>query len=352
MQTYQKLNQGENMLKAAHEWHAINPKQIPPVYWATLLTISLGNTAPDRLDSGKKVAQALIENAESQLTPDKKPANVSDADWEKQKSTLIQTARKTLCWVEMTRKDYAAAEAEMTKYLKMFPNSGTVSSWLANVMVASKVPEKQEPALFHFARAGWYTGAEELPADVKKQVQGYFERNYKNFHGSEDGMKDIIALALKSPFPPADFDIESSIEIAIRQENELKEKNPQLAIWLGMKKNLLGPTGMDFFNAMKGAAIGEKMKGKVVSQTPPRRPKEITLALSTDATEEIKLILDAAMTNPAEPGTEIEFAGGVAQNFTTDPFLLTFEIDKANITGWPAPANATKGGAKGKGKGK
>jgi tetratricopeptide (TPR) repeat protein len=352
MMTYQKLNQGDNMLKAAQEWHELNPKQIPPVYWGTLLTISLNNTAPDRLAFGEKAANALLANAES-LTPDKKPAGVSDADWNKQRVMLQSTALKTLGWIEMQRKNNSAAEEVFTRFLKVNQNSGLISSWLANVMLAQKVPEKQIPALYHFARAGWYTGEDELPAELKKQVQGYFERNYKNFHGSEEGMKDVISLALKTPFPPEDFKIESAIEIAIRQENELKATNPQLAVWLGMKKSLLGPEGMEFFGAMKGAAIPEKMKGKVIAQTPARRPKEITLALSTDTGEEIKLILDEPFAYPAEPGTEIEFVNGVAQNFSNDPFMLTFEIDKEHVSGWPPPPRpAAKGAGKAKAKAK
>jgi hypothetical protein len=214
-------------------------------------------------------------------------------------------------------------------------------------MLAQQVIEKQVPALYHFARAAHYGGDDALPPEARKQVQGFFERNYTKFHGSKDGMPEVIALATKAPFPPADFEIKSAQQIAIEEENRLKQENPQLAVWLGVKKQLLGPEGPGYFeSSLKGAAL-PKFKGKVVAQTPERRPNQVTLALTTADTPEVKLILDAPMAGPAEPGTEIEFENGVGKEFAADPFLLTLEIDKANITGWPAPARpGPKGGSK------
>jgi tetratricopeptide (TPR) repeat protein len=343
LDTYRKLNQGENMLRAGQEWLSINPKATSPLYWITLLTFSLQNTAPDRLDLGEKAARGFLANLETEMAPEKKPAQVSEADFAKQRLAFTSAAMKTLAWIEMSRKNWVKAEEECVKFLKLNPNSGVVSSWLANSMVYQKTPEKQEQAMFHLARAGWYTGEDALDATVKKQIQDFLTKTYKSFHGGEDGMKEMIQIALKSPFPPNDFDIESAAEVKGKQEKALAESNPLLATWLRLKETLTGAGGAEYFEAMKGAAFPEKLKGRVVAQTPARRPKEVTLALSQDHTgEEVKLILDEPMAAPAPPGTEIEFVKGVGQAFTREPLLLTFEIEKANITGWPAPAPAGK----------
>jgi hypothetical protein len=347
LQTYQKLNQGDNMIKVGEEWLAVNPKAVPPMYWITLLTVSLNNTEPARLALGEKAARGLLSYIETELTKEKKPATTSDADWEKQRTTFTSLAIKTLGWIEMSRKNHAKAEEEFVKFLKANPDSGVVSYWLASVMLAQGAIEKQVPALYHFARAGNYTGADALAEPARKQVKEFFERNYKKYHGSDEGMNEVVQLALKSPFPPEGFDIKSAQQIAVEEENRLKQENPQLALWLGVKKQLLGPDGPAYFeSSVKGAGL-PKLKGKVVSQTPARRPQQVTIALTSADTPEIKLILDTPMANPADPGTEIEFDAGVGKEFTQDPFLLTLDVEKTNVSGWPAPAPAGRKGAKG-----
>jgi hypothetical protein len=51
---------------------------------------------------------------------------------------------------------------------------------------------------------------------------------------------------------------------------------------------------------------------------------------------EITLKLDGPV-KPADPGTVVEFEG-VAQAFTKDPFMLTFEVERANVVGLEAGA--------------
>jgi tetratricopeptide (TPR) repeat protein len=346
--TYQQLGQGENMLKAAQDLLAMNPKATPALYWITLLTISLNNTTPERLDLGEKAARGLLANLDVEMAPAKRPATTSEADWAKQRAAFTSLAYKTLGWVEMNRKSWEKAEQQFTEFLKHNPNSGLVSYWLGTVMAAQKKPEKQVPALFHFARAGHYTGEDQLPPDAKKKVQEFFERNFSNYTGGKEGMKDIVDLAMKNPFPPADFKLESQFEKMAREEEKMKAEQPLLYAWLQLKK-ALNEQGATFFETMKGAAL-PKLKGKVINQTPARRPKEITIGLSSADTEEMKLVLETPMPNPAEPGTEIEFEGAVPQTYTAEPFLITAEIEADKITGWPAAARpAPKGGGAKKG---
>jgi tetratricopeptide (TPR) repeat protein len=342
IQTYHQMGNGEAMLKEARELLTLNPKSTPALYWITLLTVSLNNTTPERLDLGEKAARGLLANLEVEMAPEKKPQTTSEADWQKQRNAFTSLCYKTLGWIEMNRKSWEKAEQEFTNFLKLNPNSGLVSYWLGTVMAAQKKPEKQVPALFHFARAGHYSGDDALPADAKKKVAEFFERNYSNYTGSKEGVQDIIALAMKTPFPPPDFKLESQFEKMAREEEKMKAEQPMLYAWLQIKK-ALNEQGQAFFETMKGAAL-PKLKGKVVNQTPARRPKEITIGLSSGDQEEMKLVLDTPMANPADPGTEIEFDAAVPQTYTADPFLITADVEKEKITGWPAPAPTTKKG--------
>jgi TolA-binding protein len=345
--SFQNLRQGDKMWEATRDLLAMNPKSLPGLFFMTTLTTSLNNTAPERLDAGEKAARGLLENLDTFFDPAKKPATTTDAQFQQEKLAMETTARKTLGWIAMQRKENEKAEKEFTDLLKANPKAGgQISYWLGTVMLAQKKPEKQVPALWHFARAAYFSEGESLTPEAKKQLQGFLERNYTNYHGGKDGLQELIDGALKDPFPPADFTIESAVARAIREEEELKQKDPQKALWLGVKKELAGPNGTSYFNdQLKGSAL-PKLKGKVVSTSPAARPKEVVLALSTDDSAEIKLRLDTPFASPAPAGTEIEFEGGVAAEFTADPFLLTLDQEKDKVSGWPAaPRPAPKAGA-------
>ena len=135
-----------------------------------------------------------------------------------------------------------------------------------------------------------------------------------------------------------------SVVIATEKEEEFKKSNPQLALWMSVKKELAGPNGPAYFDGtLKDAAL-PKLKGKLVSMKPALKPKEIVLALSDASSPEVtlKIAEGGFLPGKAEPGTEIEFEEAVAKSFAADPFMLTAEVEKAKITGWPAQAAAAK----------
>ncbi|MBK5294826.1 MAG: hypothetical protein JJE04_24510 [Acidobacteriia bacterium] len=347
VQTYQGLGQGEKMYGAAKEILSLEPNNTFGLYMVTLLTESLKNTAADRLDFGEKATRTFIASLDDTFSAAKRPPNVAEQVWKTERTKLEIAARKTLVFIAKARKDNVAAEKEVMDILQITPNSGFMSYELGAAIVAQRKPEKQMAAIFHFARAAHYTGEDALPEATRKQVEAYLEKVYVTFHGSKEGLDGLVELARKSTFPPQDFRIKSAQEIIIEDENRLKAENPQLALWIGVKKELIGPNGTAYFEGtLKGAAL-PKLKGKVVSQTPAAKPKEILVALSTADTPEIKLRLETPMASKAEPGTEIEFEGGIAAEFVAEPPLLTLDIEKTQITGWPAaprPAAAKPAG--------
>ena len=85
-----------------------------------------------------------------------------------------------------------------------------------------------------------------------------------------------------------------------------------------------------------------KFKGKLISQKPALRPKELVVGISSPDTPEVTLKFENALPGKAEPGTTIEFEG-VPSAFTKEPFMLTFDVEgKDKITGWPAQAPPAK----------
>lgn len=348
LDTYQKLGQPAKMIDTAKEILAADPKDITSLYWITFLTPSLGVSSADALDTGEKAAKGLL-TAE-------KPAAVKDEDWTKAKSQTDATAYTTLGWIAMQRKSNDVAEENFKKGLAINPTAVQVSYWLGTVirLQAEKKPERQSEALYDFARAAAYDGTGALAPDGRKQIDAYLTKVYTSLHGDTSGLAELKAMAKANPTPPADFKIKTAAEIAAEKDEELKKTNPQLALWLAIKGQLLSPEGDNYFtNSMKGAPLPggaggvTKFKGWLVDAKPMKskagrvsypdlqismagkdQPADVTLKLvGTDGATA------APLTGKPDLGGEVEFEG-IADSFTKDPaFVVTFTAEKAKITG-------------------
>ena len=330
VQTYQKLGQAPKMYEAAQELWQKYPKNIQGPFWLTSLTVSMND--PQKYDTGEKAAKALLDLAST--LP--KPPNLSDADFKKQVDGLAVIAHTTLGWVAMNKKNYPVAEQELKKLLELNPNNSQASYWLGSVLIAQRVPEKQIQAFYHFARAGHFSGEGAMPAAERKKAADYLHKIYTTFHGDESGLNELIAMAQKNPMPPADLAIKSKEQVEFEREEELKRKDPELALWKNIKKLLDAPDGEQTFNSsMVNTKV--KLRGYLVSQTPPDRPKTLVLALSDrDGRGEATINLDNPFKYASPRGTTIRFEG-VAKSFTKSPFMLTFEAEQESVHGWPEP---------------
>lgn len=360
--TYAQMQNFAQVIESAKEILKLDPADLTALYWITSLTPKMNKTDADFLDTGEKAANALLSNLDTIFADAKRPQGTPPEGWKKARNDMEILALKTLGWISMQRKQNDKAEEQLRKLLEKQPKDGEASYWLYTV-TRTKV-EKQSEALFHLARAASLPASDGgLPDASRKQVDDFFVKAYNRYHGEDAaGLQELRKLALASPFPPDGFKIETAAEIAARKEEEFKKEKPQLAFWMGIKKELEGDGGMQFFEErMKGAALPgqiegtphNKLKGKVVSHKPAVNPKEILLAMDTEtpnAPAVVTLKLETPLRGKADPGTEIEFEG-VAAAFTKDPFMLTFEVESDNIVGWPAPPPppAKKAASKAKG---
>ncbi len=349
LMTYQQAGNGAKMMETAKAMVALDAKNPAGYYWASLLTVSLNDKSADALANGEKAGSGLIEAIRAAA----KPANVADADWEKQKRVFEAIGHKTLGWVAWQKKELDKAEEEFNNSLKDNPNQADVSSWLATSIIQQRKPEKQGLALFHIARSGALEGEGAFPEPQRKQALAYFEKNYKLLKGSDAGMAEVITVAKANALPPDGFKIKSKFEEEMEKEEELKKTNPQLALWLGIRKQLEAPDGDTYFSGtLKDSAL-PKLKAKVVSSkyvTPAgRQTKEVVVGIMDANIPEVTIKFDPPMAGKADAGTEIEFEG-VPSAFSKEPFNLTIDVEKDKLYGWPAPAAPApapkKGGAK------
>jgi hypothetical protein len=163
---------------------------------------------------------------------------------------------------------------------------------------------------------------------------------YEGFHGDASDFDKLKAQAKANAFPPSGFKVLSVKELAeakLRAEEEAAKADPKGAFWKRLKEGLSGPESATFYEAMKGAAL-EPMRGTVVSNT----NKTIVLAMSDKTNPEVTLVLDEPISGKIEPGTVLDFDKAVGKEFTQSPFMLTFDIEKANIENLPKTTPAKK----------
>ncbi|HKX00033.1 MAG TPA: hypothetical protein VJN43_19985 [Bryobacteraceae bacterium] len=326
-----------------------DPRQVVSILYLTALNIQkLPNPTAEQLATGQKAARQLLDFTPTYFTADKKPAGTSDADWANARNQLDAVGKAALVYIAIlpgnqalaaNPKDpsnCAAAETAYTKALQDYPESAQVAYALAGALRCqqSVKPEKVQQAIYLYARAAALDPAKGGFADPKTRqgIDTYVRTVYKNFHGSEDGLDQLKQLALQAPLPPADFKLKTGAEIAAEKEAEFAQSNPQLALWMGIKKQLSDTNGEQYFNdQMKNAAV-PKLKGTVVDGKPACRSKELLVAISDATNPEVTLKLDAALSGKPETGAQIQWEG-VPSAFTKEPFMLTMDTEKAKVEG-------------------
>lgn len=330
--TYAAVGKAQDALNTAKEILATKPDDFTALYYTALLTpqlVALKITPTDeQMTAAEKAANSILAGA--------KPANVSDADWQKAKTDVEEIAHKTLGWVAMQRKQPDAAETEFKKTLEISPKDSEVAYWLGIVILQERKPEKQSEALYYYARAAAYDGPGALAAAGRDAVKKQFADLYTKYHGSTDGMDQILQLAKVNPTPKPDFKVQSTSDIErakIEAEEAAVKANPQLALWKQIKQELTGPNGASYFDAnMKGALLPE-FTGKVISMSPAIRPKTVVIGIIDKNTPDATLKFATPLPGKVDVGTELKFQG-VPESYTPDPFMVTFTVDKDKLTGW------------------
>jgi tetratricopeptide (TPR) repeat protein len=298
------------------------------------------------LDNGMKAEQDLVANLGTYLSPDNKPANVTDAQWAQAKSQLELQAHYTLATIAVAKKDDATAEAEYKKVLAIQPDNAQTDYALGTLIIKQRKAERYPEALYYIARATAITGPNALNAQGKQVADTFLGKAYEGYHGSKDGLDDVKTKALTATLMPPDFTIESISDIQKKQEGDaaaFAAAHPDIALWRQIRDALKGPDGETYFTStLKDAGIPPEsgpfkmFTGKVISQP---TPKDVLLNVDGVAGDVTLNFENPLKGMPLDPGTAVKFKGQV-DSFVKDPYMLTLKVDKEDVEGIPASAFA------------
>lgn len=336
LQLYDQVNQPAKVLDLGEKLLASDPKNLVALTVVTGNIQKLPAPTPDQMALVQKAAQTLLGNLDTL-----KPAGTADAAWDQVKPRLEGLAKSTLLWMAakpgedaLQKKDYVGAEQAFSRALQQYPDNAELAYKLGSALVSQRDVSKFPQAIYEIARAVATDPAKGgLPAQTRTQVDGYLNRIYTQYHGAdEEGLKQLKQLALTSPLPPAGFKLETAAEIAAKKEEEFREKNPQLALWMGIKAKLSDTNGDQYFESDVKNADVPKLKGTLLEGKPECRSKELVVALSDATHAEVTLKLDMPLGGKPKTGMEIQFKG-VPSAFVKDPFMVTMNAEKANLEG-------------------
>ncbi len=318
MRTHQAAGANDETIAAAKDVLAEFPGDFEANFTIATLTPALGSTDASVLATGEEAASSLISSG--------KPATLSDAQWDQVKGQVLTTSHQTLGWIHMQRKDNVKAEGEFVEVLGMNPTLAQVSYWLGNVVLGQGDPDKNELALFSFARAAAYTGEGALPDAGRNQVNEYLTNVYEKYAGTTEGLDDLKAVALTQPLPPDDLVIESASVRAFKAEEKARADNPKIYAFMDLRDTLTGANGDSTWGSLQGKLTPKGMALYVLGSD-SARPSVVNLGSSPDGDIEVVLNLENRLRAAPARGTKLEFEG-VASRLTKEPFRLTLTSAK------------------------
>ncbi len=330
LSTYDAMGDRQHMFDVAKQMLAAQPHNPVALYWLTVLAPQQTNANSETFETGDKAAHQLLASTNEFFAASKRPGTLSDADWQKQKTSVEVLAQRTEGWANWQRGNLPAAEEDFAACLKKEPGNSEISSWLGIVSAIDN--NKQPQAIWHLARATNKEATAPLPEDQRRQVNSMLETVYVSYHGSLEGLEQLRKVSATSVFPPAEFTVDPvTVVNARRLEMELSQTNPELAAWLAMKRQLEDANGEKYFSSdIQGKPLPQ-LSGTVLHAIPAKAPKEIAVAMADGATTpDVIIKLTVAVPALVRPGVKITFQGS-GDSYTKSPFSLVVNADAVQI---------------------
>ncbi len=287
-----------------------------------------GKTDPVILDAGKKAGQQLLDHFNEYLSDQVKPATISPDQWVKSRKSSELQIHTVLAWIAQTS-DYDTAETELKKSLEIDPDQAGTSYQLGKTILQAMATNNEvtrySEAIYVFARSLTVTGPAALPPELKALAENALKENYGSYHGSTDGLDDLMKLAGGSALPPAGFHIMSVVELnddPIRKAHTAwASAHPDLDLWETTRTALL-EHGDAHFQNLKDRDMPALFRATVVSEPSANR---LIVNVDNAPAGDAVLRFDGGNFGVIRPGTVIQFRGAI-DSYTPDPYVLTFVI--------------------------
>ncbi|ABF41262.1 hypothetical protein Acid345_2261 [Candidatus Koribacter versatilis Ellin345] len=344
MAAYQQAGDQQNMLQTAQQIIQVEPNNVRALallaYTYRMMALQTGNK-----DNAAQAAQ-YGQKGLTALQVIQKPAEVSDADFEKLKKETQIIFDGAAGFGALNTKDYATAQKDFEDGVNL---AGANASFLDVYQLALADLEANPvnpKGLWYIAHA-----AATAPNDqAKKQLGDYGRKKYNKFHGSEQGWPELLTAAAASPTPPQGFTVApappppSPAEQAADLVKSKEVKDMSFAEW----QLVLSSGNQDAADKVWNT-IHDKQIQLVAFVISASRTK-LELAGSTDDNDAHKADITVTMATPI-PAAKVPKEGATVQfqaapdTYTPNPFMMNMKDGELpGVAAAPAhkPAGAHK----------
>ncbi|MEO5936318.1 MAG: hypothetical protein ABIP81_03810 [Terriglobales bacterium] len=327
MSAYQQANNPAKLTEAANKVLQAFPNNV------LALTVAVSGRRGQFNSGSLAAAQAKQTIAEAAQLAQRglqtlgtwtKTEGMSDADFQKQKTSIAAIFNGTIGQDAIARQDWPTAQKHMKEAAIANP-ADYVDAYFAGFAFLSPKPNTDENTLTGLWYAARASGLAPQVQDFDKFGRFY----YKKYSGKEDGWPQLVAQAKASATPPAN--LATTIPKApspAEQVSAMLRQNPNIeTLSFGEWVLILtygSPTDRAAaFERIKGKPF--KFQGQVIAST----EETVDVALTQDAIVEKKAEVSVTLKEPSKKphgiGTTFSFQGNPV-SFTTEPsFLITMD---------------------------
>jgi hypothetical protein len=342
---YSQLKNFQKVIENADKLLALGDKVEAPAryqaYFARAFAYTNLNPPPTDQEQAKKAHQAALDGLKT-LNDLKKPDNMSQEDFDKQKKQPATLFNYTAAITAMTLKDYAAAIESFKAILALTPDDAITNYRIGQAYMAM-TPPKQIDAFWFFARAATKNPnkaqGDQVKTYLRKLIVNYQQAACDNLTDAE--LNELLQLASSSAERPSSYSLPSSADLdAARKDMTIASVMTDLKAGGDKAKvTWLASCGLEF----------PDVPGKLIEVTPGTDAIGLKVAFVTSDAEfdakttpdmEVKVVgqPDAAKLEKDNP---VRFTGTLA-SYDPDPaFMLHW--DKAKVNEEDIPKEKEKG---------
>jgi tetratricopeptide (TPR) repeat protein len=343
---YSQLKNYAKVIEYADKLLALGDKIEPPVkyqaYYARAFAYSNITPPPPDPDMAKKARQAAADGLAT-LNGLKKPDNMSQDDFDKQKKQPAILFNYTAANASMSLKDYPAAIESYKAVLALTPDDAITSYRIGQAYMAMTPPQQMD-AFWYFAKAVTAKGANPAQSNqvktyLRKLILNYQQAACDNLTDAE--LNELLQLAGSSADRPSTYTLPSSADLdAARKDMTIASVIADLKAGGDKAKvTWLASCGLEF----------PDVPGKLIEVTPATDTTQLKVAFVTsDAEFDAKTVPDMDVKVVGQPDAAklekdnpVRFTGTLL-SYDPDPaFMLHW--DKAKVNEEDIPKDKEKG---------
>lgn len=338
---YSQAKNFEKVIENADKLLALGEKVEPPVrYQAYYARAFAYSNLPPNSQLVKDQAPKACESAKSGLKTLgelKKPDNMSEEDFTKQKQQPTILFNYTLASCSMIQKDYQTAIDSYKAVLALTPDDAITSYKIGQAYMAMNPPQQMD-AFWYFAKA---VTAKNANQQQSTQVKTYLRKLIANYQGGnvcdsliDAELNELLQLAGSSANRPDSYKLPASPDLdAARKDMTIASVMTDLKAG-GDKGKItwLASCGLEF----------PDVPGKLIEITPGGDAVQLKVAFVTsDAEFDSKTTADMDVKVAGQPeaarlekGNPVRFTGTLA-SYDPDPFMLHWDKAKVNAEDIP-----------------